>query len=33
MDRLAFEWGFPLFEVEGRAMVSEGSRGERTTVS
>ncbi len=27
MDRLAFEWGFPLFEVEGRAMVSEGSRG------
>ena len=28
LDRLAYEWDFPLFEREGRAMVTEGSRGE-----
>ena len=28
MDRLAYEWDFPLFQREGRAMVTEGSRGE-----
>jgi PTH1 family peptidyl-tRNA hydrolase len=27
LDRLAYEWGFPLFQREGRAMVTEGSRG------
>ena len=28
LDRLAYEWDFPLFEREGRAMVTEGTRGE-----
>jgi PTH1 family peptidyl-tRNA hydrolase len=28
MDRVAYEWGFPLFEREGRAMVSDGYRNE-----
>jgi PTH1 family peptidyl-tRNA hydrolase len=28
LDRLAYEWDFPLFQREGRAMVTEGSRGE-----
>ncbi|MGD2123710.1 MAG: aminoacyl-tRNA hydrolase [Gemmatimonadota bacterium] len=28
LDRLAYEWDFPLFRREGRAMVTEGSRGE-----
>lgn len=27
LDRLAYEWSFPLFEAEGRAMTSEGARG------
>jgi len=27
MDRLAYEWGFPLFQREGKAMVTEGIRG------
>jgi len=26
LDRLAYDWGFPLFRREGRAMVSEGSK-------
>jgi len=26
IDRLAYEWDFPLFQREGRAMVTEGSR-------
>jgi len=26
LDRLAYEWDFPLFQREGRAMVTEGSR-------
>ena len=26
LDRLAYQWDFPLFEREGRAMVTEGSR-------
>lgn len=28
LDRLAYEWGFPLFERDGTAMVTEGQRGE-----
>jgi PTH1 family peptidyl-tRNA hydrolase len=28
LDRLAYEWDFPLFQREGRAMVTEGSRAE-----
>ncbi len=28
LDRLAYEWGFPLFERDGMAMVTEGRRGE-----
>ncbi len=28
LDRLAFEWGLPLFGKVGRAMVSEGSRND-----
>jgi PTH1 family peptidyl-tRNA hydrolase len=28
LDRMAYEWGLPLFEREGRAMVTEGRRGE-----
>jgi PTH1 family peptidyl-tRNA hydrolase len=28
LDRLAYEWDFPLFQREGRAMVSEGSRND-----
>lgn len=28
LDRLAYEWGMPLFEKAGRAMVTEGTRGE-----
>jgi PTH1 family peptidyl-tRNA hydrolase len=27
LDRLAYEWDFPLFQREGKAMVTEGSRG------
>ena len=27
LDRLAYEWDFPLFTREGKAMVTEGSRG------
>jgi PTH1 family peptidyl-tRNA hydrolase len=26
VDRLAYEWGFPVFERDGRAMVTEGAR-------
>jgi PTH1 family peptidyl-tRNA hydrolase len=26
LDRMAYEWGFPLFEKEGGAMVTEGTR-------
>ena len=29
LDRLAYEWDFPLFLREGRAMVTEGSRDDR----
>lgn len=28
LDRLAYEWSFPLFERDGVAMVTEGQRGE-----
>ena len=28
LDRLAYEWGMPLFEKAGRAMVTEGTRGD-----
>jgi len=28
LDRLAYDWSFPLFERHGRAMVSEGIRGD-----
>lgn len=28
LDRLAYEWSFPLFQREGMAMVTEGVRGE-----
>lgn len=28
LDRLAYEWGFPLLERVGKAMVTEGSRGD-----
>ena len=28
LDRLAYEWDLPLFEREGRAMVTEGPRGD-----
>lgn len=28
LDRLAYEWDLPLFEREGRTMVTEGSRGD-----
>ncbi len=28
LDRLAYEWGLPLFEKFGRAMVTEGTRGD-----
>jgi len=28
LDRLAYEWDFPLFQKEGRALTSEGSRGD-----
>jgi PTH1 family peptidyl-tRNA hydrolase len=27
LDRLVYQWSFPLFQPEGRAMISEGSRG------
>lgn len=27
LDHLAYEWDFPLFERDGKAMVTEGSRG------
>lgn len=27
LDRLAYEWDFPLFEREGKALVTDGSRG------
>jgi PTH1 family peptidyl-tRNA hydrolase len=27
LDRMAYEWDFPLFQREGRAMVTEGTRG------
>ena len=26
LDRLAYEWDFPLFQREGKAMITEGSR-------
>ncbi len=28
LDRLAYEWNFPMFRREGRALVSDGSRGD-----
>ena len=28
VDRMAYEWDLPVFEREGRAMVTEGSRGD-----
>ena len=28
LDRMAYEWDLPLFEREGRAMVTEGQRGD-----
>lgn len=28
LDRLAYEWDFPVFERDGRAMVTEGARGD-----
>lgn len=28
LDRLAFEWDFPFFQREGKAMVTEGTRGD-----
>ncbi|MFC1574963.1 aminoacyl-tRNA hydrolase, partial [Gemmatimonadota bacterium] len=27
LDRIAYEWRLPLFERDGRALVSEGSKG------
>ena len=27
LDRLAYEWDFPIFEREGRTLMSEGQRG------
>jgi peptidyl-tRNA hydrolase, PTH1 family len=29
LDRLAYEWDFPLFKREGRALVTDGSRGDK----
>jgi PTH1 family peptidyl-tRNA hydrolase len=28
LDRLAYEWDFPLFQKEGRALVTQGARGD-----